>query len=228
MYCLPQMSQLRDKLAHQRTAQAESWGYINQQRLDYVLQYAGPHVLDVGCANGIYVEELTKRGYRATGVDLLEYDQWQSSPNSMLVMDAAYLSFASNSFDTIISFETLEHVPDPQKALAEYYRVCRHNIILSVPNCQTPEPMRNAGLAYHHWVDRTHINFFTFETLRSALSSAGFNIQILTYINPVNPFYTSLRMMGFGHHIAFAGSKVLQKISQVNYHMTLLAVCAKG
>ncbi len=39
--------------------------------------------------------------------------------------DLAALSFADSSFDTVLSFDRLEHVPDPSRALAEFFRVLK-------------------------------------------------------------------------------------------------------
>ncbi len=49
--------------------------------------------------------------------------------------DLTSLSFASNSFDRILSFEVLEHVPDFRSALAEILRCLRPagKLILSAP-----------------------------------------------------------------------------------------------
>lgn len=49
--------------------------------------------------------------------------------------DVEHLSFADASFDLIISNDVLEHVADPERALAEAYRVLRRGgrLLLSVP-----------------------------------------------------------------------------------------------
>ena len=49
--------------------------------------------------------------------------------------DVTKLSFDRESFDTILSFDVLEHVPDYRVALEEFHRVLDHNgyLILSAP-----------------------------------------------------------------------------------------------
>ncbi|TAM64385.1 MAG: class I SAM-dependent methyltransferase [Rhodanobacter sp.] len=49
--------------------------------------------------------------------------------------DVTVLSFGSNLFDCVLSFDVLEHVPDYRKALAEFRRVLKvgGTLILSVP-----------------------------------------------------------------------------------------------
>ncbi|MCB0406185.1 MAG: class I SAM-dependent methyltransferase, partial [Bdellovibrionales bacterium] len=103
---------------------------LNPQRLEAILKYGGSSVLDVGCGNGTYVLAL-KGQKQIRGVDYRSYDEWKESPELFEVGKAdALQSYDDGSVDTIVSFETLEHLSDPKKALGEYYRVCRKNIVV--------------------------------------------------------------------------------------------------
>jgi len=57
--------------------------------------------------------------------------------------DAQNLPFGENSFDIVISCETIEHVPDPRAAVREMYRVCRSGGILHLT---TPNYLNFIGL----------------------------------------------------------------------------------
>ena len=50
--------------------------------------------------------------------------------------DAQNMSFDENSFDIVISCETIEHVPDPRAAVREMYRVAKPGgtLYLTTPN----------------------------------------------------------------------------------------------
>ncbi len=48
--------------------------------------------------------------------------------------DVQNLPFKDNSFDIVTCFEVLEHVPDPVAAMKELRRVCKHRLLISVPN----------------------------------------------------------------------------------------------
>ncbi len=48
----------------------------------------------------------------------------------ILVQDVTELSFRSNRFDALLSFDVLEHVPDYRKALQEFFRVLKPGGIL--------------------------------------------------------------------------------------------------
>jgi hypothetical protein len=88
--------------------------------------------------------------------------------------------------DTILSFETLEHLPQPERALREYFRVCRRKLILTVPNCHLTEGMRRSGIIYNHWIDRTHVNFWDLGTISDLVSKCGFTVVHQQHINRMN------------------------------------------
>jgi ubiquinone/menaquinone biosynthesis C-methylase UbiE len=129
---------------------------LNPSRLEAIIRFAGQSILDVGCGSGAYVLQLADR-YDIKGIDYQEFDTWKEKPNLFSISDATNLNLPDNSVDTILSFECLEHLPDPELALKEYYRVARNNVILTVPNCEITLGMRQSLMLYYHWIDRTHI-----------------------------------------------------------------------
>lgn len=207
-------------------ARRESWGAINPYRLRYVRRYAKRCVLDLGCAKGGYTQYLNDRNHKAYGLDLLAYDEWiQKEKQLYAVGSAAHLPYADKSFDTVMAFELLEHLPDPACTLREIHRVCRENLIVTVPNCETARDLVRAGLTYVHWADRTHCNFFTQESLTNALERAGFQVEVMAQINPVLSSFPYLRSVRIPFHLAFLISRLLRRIPFTKqYYMTLLAV----
>ena len=59
----------------------------------------------------------------------------------MFFGDATRMPFVDASIDLVVGLEVLEHVPRPERALADIARVCRGTAILSVPR----EPIWRAG-----------------------------------------------------------------------------------
>ena len=49
-------------------------------------------------------------------------------------MNAEQLDFADDEFDLVAATEVLEHVPDPERVLAEMARVARGHLLVSVPH----------------------------------------------------------------------------------------------
>jgi ubiquinone/menaquinone biosynthesis C-methylase UbiE len=220
---------LDERIAALEVERRESWGPVNRQRLRAVRDHAGHSLLDLGCATGAYVDHLNARGYRACGLDLLSYAQWrQASPSCFVRGDVPNLPFSGQSFDTVLAFDVLEHIPELQQALEEIRRICRRNLIVTVPDCSEEEDLLRAGLVYTHWLDRSHCHFFTMESLRETLEGSGFRMALASRILPVLPDFPVLRSFGVPHSLAFQVSRVMARLPfRKQYRMTLLAVAAK-
>jgi SAM-dependent methyltransferase len=87
-------------------------------------------VLDVGCGNRPYEKTFFSGAKKYIGTDYLSD---RSRPD--IVCSALALPFAADAFDTVVSTEVLEHVPDPAQAMREMQRVLRPgaHLILSTP-----------------------------------------------------------------------------------------------
>ena len=157
----------------------------NPDRLAAIKQHAGTRILDAGCGNGTYVNLLADQ-YDIHGMDLSRYDSWDAHPQRFSVGDVADLDYPENSFETVLSFEVLEHVADPQHALQMFHRIASRNVILTVPNCVLTPGLESSRLTFYHYTDRTHVNFFTLDSICGLCESVGLNVQERRLINPVN------------------------------------------
>jgi SAM-dependent methyltransferase len=104
-------------------------------------QLAGARrVLDVACGTGYGTAMLAAAGRSAVGVDLdpptVAYARRRYGSAEYLVGDAAALPFEDAAFDLVVSFETIEHVPEPERVLAELRRVLAPDgwLVVSTPN----------------------------------------------------------------------------------------------
>jgi ubiquinone/menaquinone biosynthesis C-methylase UbiE len=97
------------------------------------------NVLDAGCGEGESLERLSRYlPGEVTGVDLnpgsVDFTKNRIPGGDFQVADILDLPFADDSFDLVFCLEVLEHVPDPEPALAELARVCRKDLVVSVPS----------------------------------------------------------------------------------------------
>ncbi len=95
-------------------------------------------VLDVGIGEGEVAVHVRERypGALVVGVDLPDPTlaaHWTVRGLRGVYGNIARLPFPSASFDLVMAVEVLEHVPDPTAALAELDRVCRGDLVVSVP-----------------------------------------------------------------------------------------------
>lgn len=166
---------------------------VNPHRLKALLQHSGDSLLDVGCGNGAYVNEMSGKRH-VVGMDTIRFPNWHKMNEQLCQGSAEQLPFADASFDTISCFEVLEHLSEPRKALAEYHRVCKKNLILTVPNCEVDDVLSRSQLTFRHFEDRTHVNFWTLSEIVDLVVNSGFSVVDKLLINEVRlaPIFASV------------------------------------
>jgi 2-polyprenyl-3-methyl-5-hydroxy-6-metoxy-1,4-benzoquinol methylase len=109
------------------------------RKMDGLLQGApAESLLDAGCGEGHALNWLSARlPERVVGFDLnpaaVELCQAQFPEGEFSVQNIYDLPYDDDSFDLVMSMEVLEHLERPADALAELARVCRGQLLLSVP-----------------------------------------------------------------------------------------------
>jgi SAM-dependent methyltransferase len=97
----------------------------------------GGGALEVGCGEGVIAARLQDRWGEVVALDLPDAGlraDWRQVPGPrFLHADAQALPFADRRFGLVVAVEVLEHLPDPERGLAELARVGRRHLVLSVP-----------------------------------------------------------------------------------------------
>ena len=115
------------------------WYELVREHLESV---AGQRILEVACGRGGFVRELARSDACVTGCDFslaalqIGREKLRGTSAMLIQGDAQALPFADESFDLVVSCETIEHVPDAQKALREMWRIARPGakLFLTTPN----------------------------------------------------------------------------------------------
>lgn len=104
---------------------------------------SGGRLLDVGCGDGTFTILLGTKFREIHGIDvqesyLMQFRQTVQNDARFSVsnMSASDMSFPDNHFDTLVTIETLEHVPDLIGAASEMSRVLKPGgeLLITVPN----------------------------------------------------------------------------------------------
>ena len=92
-----------------------------------VQQTQETRLLDVGCGSGWSTYGFARGGYEATGIDLNAgaFEPPQVGGLTLAQANAVSLPFADASFEVVSSYQCLEHIPEPQRAIDEMIRVCK-------------------------------------------------------------------------------------------------------
>jgi ubiquinone/menaquinone biosynthesis C-methylase UbiE len=155
--------------------------------LDVMLDGLSPEVVvEIGAGEGRITERLVERFPEATvvGLDLPDTnlaEEWDEIEVPMFFGDATRMPFVDRSIDLVVGLEVLEHVPNPERALADIARVCRGAAVLSVPrepiwrigNVARGRYVKDLGNTpghVNHWSSRGFERFVAsrFEVARSA------------------------------------------------------------
>lgn len=149
------------------------------QRYEWVYpNIKGLRCLDVGCGCGYGTGYLAKNNADSIiGVDIsadaIKFaKKYHKSENlEFFAMDALNLKFKNNSFDAIICFEMIEHIPekDQYRLLEESIRVLKDNgtLYISCPNA----PIHKGSYPFHY-------KEFTMAEFKQLLSKFYKNVDI--------------------------------------------------
>jgi len=161
-------------------------------------------VLDAGCGTGLISRNLNGT---VIGLDInlwnLEQAKAHALQASFIAGDIERLPFSSDMFDTVVCTETLEHLKQPEKAIAEFSRILKPGgrLIGSVPHRHIIWSMRKILLTTCPVSEPFHHNY-TVPEVKSMLS--GFEI-------------VSISKGLFGLNVFFVGEKnQIQKQSPGN------------
>ena len=122
---------------------------VREIRYEHVHRYAfaqslvhGKTVLDAACGEGYGSALLAESAASVTGVDLSEEAVAHAARRygrdnlAFRQADCLDLPFEDNAFDCVVSFETLEHLAEHERLLAEFCRVLRSDgcLLISTPD----------------------------------------------------------------------------------------------
>lgn len=164
----------------------------------------GRRILDVGCGEGILLEKLAARlpGCEITGVDLDPVNIRICRELGLPVVEGgAYgLPFPDGGFDTVLFIEVVEHLSEPERALAEIHRVLRSGgrLVVLFPNDLAFKLARLATFKFREaFYDAGHLRQWTPYDMRKSLERSGFRTVRQESI-PLPVFALSL------HHLVVA------------------------
>jgi 2-polyprenyl-3-methyl-5-hydroxy-6-metoxy-1,4-benzoquinol methylase len=133
--------------------------------------------LDIGCATGMLVEEMKKRGWEARGVDVCRESAEFGMKERGIDIDIGTLEesrYPDGSFEAVHFSNLIEHVPDPRSFLSEVRRVLSPGgvAVMATPNIEGLQARIFRGKWRSAIPD--HLTLFGMTTLRRMLEETGF------------------------------------------------------
>ncbi len=143
------------------------------------IRLKGKNVLEIGSANGKFLDALRRKGANVFGVEPSEkeaqacWDKFAVSPIARNI--SALLPEQAGSYDLIFSFHVLEHLRDPVSELQNIKRLLKPGgwFIAEVPF--TPSNVKLLDQALEKSVfDNLHLFHFNAQSASNLLNNAGF------------------------------------------------------
>jgi SAM-dependent methyltransferase len=150
-------------------------------------------ILEVGCGAGMTGKALREKGFeKIVGIEINEevarggrafYDQIVIGD-----VEKMHLPFEKEYFDCILYGDVLEHLVNPWEVLKDHQTILKKGgaIICSIPNVRNYRILKNL-IFRGRWeytddgiLDRSHLRFFTLDSIQGMLKEAGYEIEGLT------------------------------------------------
>ncbi|NET40153.1 MAG: class I SAM-dependent methyltransferase, partial [Cyanothece sp. SIO1E1] len=147
--------------------------YLNPEVLALAKSLPGP-VLDFGCGTGVMTVAMREFGVDVKGLELDRPEIRKAMPQDRLDFIDWYdgslpLPYETGAFESVIISEVLEHLEEPEPVMEEITRVCKNQILVTVPDlCGVPLNHRH-GVVPWHLLESTHVNFFNPTSLEAFL-----------------------------------------------------------
>lgn len=204
------------------------------QRYTFATRYSkGVSVGDIACGVGYGSFAIAKYAKQVYGIDsspeAIHYAKQHYSKKNItfITTDAAHTSLRTNLLDVVVSFETIEHLKDPDTFLKEVNRILTDKgmLILSTPN-----KTFSVGTNHFHYYEYTYEELLA--TLKKHFSSVTMYGQreiavtmftLLQLLSQRFPPLTFLLPFRFWERIVI---KKLGHNNKKNY-MYFIAVCKK-
>lgn len=169
--------------------------YLNwKNKIIKSLNLGGNNFLDVGCGDGILMQNLSKK-FKLYGVDISDYalkkalERGFCSTQVVDLNNFGDLPYDDNFFDNISCLDVLEHILEPEVIVKEIYRVLKDDgtFIVCVPNILNI--YNRIKFLFGEFVDALdvahtknelfseHIRMFSKKKLEILLQKAGFTIE---------------------------------------------------
>ena len=144
----------------------------------------GKKFIEVGCGQGEFLKVLSEFPVEVHGIEhdhhLVELARAQGLDVTEGFTETEDMRFAGGLYDVFLSFNFLEHQPDPSTMLQAIYRNLEDDAmgLITVPSFEYIMDHNS----YYELI-RDHLAYYTFETLTPLLERNGFQVEECEVIN---------------------------------------------
>ena len=141
--------------------------------------HEGGRLLDIGCGNGVYINQMRQLGWDVAGIEPDEEAASMAMKSGLNVFRGSLedAKFSAEHFDAITMNHVIEHVTNPVKLLKECYGVLKPGgrLVVVTPNIKSLG-RRLFNDAWLHWDPPRHLHLFSPNALRACAELAGLEV----------------------------------------------------
>lgn len=149
-------------------------------------KYSGKSLLDVGCANGQFLEYTEKFGINALGIDISEEMVGEARKNG-LNCEVADLFEVKGAYDLVTFWDVVEHVMDPGAVLEKTRTLLKPGGEVVIQTPCTGMVSELFGEKWLYYLPVQHIHLFSQESLFALLSRTGYSVTSWVRFGSCNP-----------------------------------------
>jgi ubiquinone/menaquinone biosynthesis C-methylase UbiE len=157
----------------------------------------GDRFMDAGCGAGEYLAVALSAGAEAIGADLARAYLLRANGRfgavRLLQADVTHLPLRAKSLDVLLCSEVIEHLPNPEAALAELARVGKRVALITTPNFGAMRVVAGMFLrAQMEELDRSvgHISVFPLGELCRKIEASGWRLLSVRTLHIAPPAVT--------------------------------------
>jgi 2-polyprenyl-3-methyl-5-hydroxy-6-metoxy-1,4-benzoquinol methylase len=189
---LPDLEFTGERIVPGKTVEPLFWEH--EERYLFAGRYVqGKDVLDVACGSGVGTDYLRTAGARSVrGLDIdpqaVAFAAARYRDCEFALCDATELCLPDKSVDIVVSFETIEHLHDQPKFIAECKRVLRPGGTFI---CSTP----NARLNHLRGVNEFHVREMPLAEFQSLVAASFAHSEFFSQSERIYPVFLAKRIV---------------------------------
>ena len=148
------------------------------ERIERRLSFRG-EILDVGAASGFFLKLAKERGWKAAGLEISPYAVREAQRSGLDVRCGALgENIFDRRFDAVTMLDVIEHLPDPQAAVASCRDLLRPGgpLVINTPDTSSLLA-RFLGKRWYSFVPPEHLSYFNAKNLSKLLVRNSFRVE---------------------------------------------------
>ncbi|MFQ3664403.1 MAG: class I SAM-dependent methyltransferase, partial [Chloroflexaceae bacterium] len=160
------------------------WRYSLQLQVDRLMKVLPPgaRVLEIGCGEGLLLDELRRRGLRVTGIEPSIAASAAARSKGLDVHTGYFPGVPiEGPFDAVVMSHVLEHLSQPIETLVAIDRLLNGGYVLLIQTNWRGLIPRICGRRWYAWVPDQHFWHFTPRGLMQLFQPLGWRTRAIDY-----------------------------------------------